>query len=371
MAAPRDVTPLEFERPLRELEKKIEELKGWTREQKVDLRDQVAQLEEKLAQEKQRVYGNLRPWERVLIARHPQRPYFLDFVEMMMSDWIELHGDRLFADDRALVGGIARLGRHRLMLVAHQKGKDTRERTYRNFGMPHPEGFRKALRLMQMAEKFRLPIVCFIDTPGAYPGVGAEERGQAQAIAYNLREMMRLRAPMIVVITGEGCSGGALGIGIGDAVLILQHAYYSVISPEGCAAILWRDAGRMAEAAQALKLTSEDLVRNGIVDEVIPEPLGGCHYDPPRMAAMLKERLLVHLDRLAVVAPQDLLERRYQKFRGMGVFSEKVIRLAPAGELDRDGKEEAAAGEEAESAPTEGAEAEEAGGEGPAVSFEA
>jgi len=327
MATPREITPLEFERPLRELDKKIEELKGWTREQKVDLQDQIRELENKLAQEKHEVYGNLTPWERVLIARHPQRPYFLDFVQMIMTDWMELRGDRLFSDDHALLGGLARLGAHRVMLVAHQKGKDTKERSYRNFGMPHPEGFRKALRLMQMAEKFHLPVVCFIDTPGAYPGIEAEERGQAQAIALNLREMMRLQTPMIIVITGEGCSGGALGIGIGDQVLIYQHAYYSVISPEGCAAILWRDAGRMAQAADALKLTSEDLLRNGIVDEVIPEPLGGGHYDPQRMADTLKERLLVHLDRLALVKPQDLLERRYQKFREQGVFSEKVIKL--------------------------------------------
>jgi len=327
MPPPKEVTPLEFERPLRELEKKIEELRNWTREQSVDLRDQITDLENKLAQEKRTVYGNLSPWERVLIARHPQRPYFLDFVEMIMTDWAELRGDRLFADDRALVGGLARLGRHRLMLLGHQKGKDTKERSYRNFGMPHPEGFRKALRLMQTAEKFGLPVVCFIDTPGAYPGIGAEERGQAQAIALNLREMMRLKTPMIIVITGEGCSGGALGIGIGDAVLIFQHAYYSVISPEGCAAILWRDAGQMSQAAAALKLTSEDLTRHGIIDEIIPEPLGGGHYDPERMAATLKERLLVYLDRLAVVKPDDLLERRYQKFRELGVVSEKVIKL--------------------------------------------
>jgi acetyl-CoA carboxylase carboxyl transferase subunit alpha len=335
MPTPRQITPLEFERPLRELEKKIEELKGWTREQTVDLGDQVRELENKLAQEKQAVYGNLSAWERVLIARHPQRPYFLDFAEMIVTDWIELHGDRLFADDRALVGGIARLDHQRVMLIAHQKGKDTKERTVRNFGMPHPEGFRKALRLMQTAEKFGLPVVCFIDTPGAYPGIGAEERGQAQAIALNLREMMRLKTPMVVVITGEGCSGGALGIGVGDAVLILQHAYYSVISPEGCAAILWRDAGNMAKAASALRLTSEDLLTNRIVDEVIPEPLGGCHYDPERMAATLKERLLVHLDRLAVVRPDDLLERRYQRFRTLGAYSDKVIKLDRRGDPDR------------------------------------
>lgn len=357
MASPRQVTPLEFERPLRELEKKIEELKSWTQEQKVDLKDQIVELENKLADEKQRVYSNLTPWERVLIARHPERPYFLDFVERIMTDWMELHGDRLFADDHALVGGIARLEHHRLMLVAHQKGKDTKERGYRNFGMPHPEGFRKALRLMQTAEKFGLPVVCFIDTPGAYPGIGAEERGQAQAIAFNLREMMRLNTPMIVVITGEGCSGGALGIGVGDVVLIFQHSYYSVISPEGCAAILWRDAGRMAEAATALKLTSEDLVANGIVDEVIPEPLGGGHYDPDRMAATLKERLLVHLDRLALVRPQDLLERRYQKFRELGVFSEKVIKLEqdekPAAPDEADEADEEKAGDEAAASSSE------------------
>jgi len=263
----------------------------------------------------------------VLIARHPQRPYFLDFVEMIMTDWIELHGDRLFADDRALLGGFARLGHHRVMLVATQKGKNTRERTMRNFGMPHPEGYRKALRLMQMAGKFHVPVICFIDTPGAYPGIGAEERGQAQAIAFNMREMMRLKTPVVVVITGEGCSGGAIGIGVGDVVLIFQHAYYSVISPEGCAAILWRDAGQMAKAAQALRLTSEDLLKLGIVNEVMPEPLGGAHYDPEQVAATVKQRLIVHLDRLSVVRPDDLLERRYQRFRDLGVFSDKVIKL--------------------------------------------
>jgi acetyl-CoA carboxylase carboxyl transferase subunit alpha len=289
MATQRELTPLEFERPLRELEKKIEELRGWTREQTVDLRDQICQLEQKLEDEKQAVYGNLSAWERVLIARHPQRPYFLDFVQMMMTDFIELHGDRLFADDRAMVGGIARLGNHRVMLVATQKGRDTKERTMRNFGMPHPEGYRKALRLMQMAEKFHIPTIAFIDTPGAYPGIGAEERGVSQAIAFNLREMMRVRTPMIVLITGEGCSGGAIGIGVGDIVLILQHAYYSVITPEGCAAILWRDAGQMAKAAATMKLTSEDLLKHRIVDEVLPEPLGGCHGQgatarPPRPA---------------------------------------------------------------------------------------
>jgi acetyl-CoA carboxylase carboxyl transferase subunit alpha len=327
MATQRELTPLEFERPLRELEKKIEELRGWTREQTVDLRDQICQLEQKLEDEKQAVYGNLSAWERVLIARHPQRPYFLDFVQMMMTDFIELHGDRLFADDRAMVGGIARLGNHRVMLVATQKGRDTKERTMRNFGMPHPEGYRKALRLMQMAEKFHIPTIAFIDTPGAYPGIGAEERGVSQAIAFNLREMMRVRTPMIVLITGEGCSGGAIGIGVGDIVLILQHAYYSVITPEGCAAILWRDAGQMAKAAATMKLTSEDLLKHRIVDEVLPEPLGGCHYDPEKMVATVKERLLVHLDRLAIVKPDDLLERRYQRFRELGVFSEKVIKL--------------------------------------------
>jgi acetyl-CoA carboxylase carboxyl transferase subunit alpha len=351
MPTPQEIAPLEFERPLRELEKKIEELKGWTREQTVDLRDQVRDLENKLADEKQAVYGNLSAWERVLIARHPQRPYFLDFVEMIMTDWVELHGDRLFADDHALVGGIARLDGRRLMLLATQKGKNTKERTFRNFGMPHPEGYRKALRLMQTAEKFNLPVVCFIDTPGAYPGIGAEERGQARAIAHNLREMMRLKTPMVVVITGEGCSGGALGIGIGDVVLIFQHSYYSVISPEGCAAILWRDAGQMAKAASALKLTSENLLANRIVDEVIPEPLGGCHYDPPRMAATLKERLAVHLDRLALVRPNDLLERRYQRFRALGVYSDKVIKLDRRGDLEQDEKR---AGQEATAEAGEG-----------------
>jgi acetyl-CoA carboxylase carboxyl transferase subunit alpha len=248
-----------------------------------------------------------------------------------MEDFVELHGDRLYGDDLAVVCGVASMDEYRLMIIGQQKGRDTKENLLRNFGMMHPEGYRKAYRMMKMAEKFRIPILCLIDTPGAYPGIGAEERGQAQAIAFNLKEMIKLKTPIIVIITGEGCSGGALGIGIGDVVSIFQYGYYSVISPEGCAAIRWRDAKMMPEAAKVLKLTAEDLLELGIVDEIIPEPLGGAHKDYPKMGAILKKYLMQYLEKVMKVPTDQLLEQRYMKFRKMGVFEERIIRLDRAG----------------------------------------
>jgi acetyl-CoA carboxylase carboxyl transferase subunit alpha len=314
---------LDFERPLIELEKKIESLKKSSENSGIDLSSQIATLQKELDAQRKKLYSNLTPWQRVQLTRHPRRPYTLDFVRLITRSFTELHGDRLFADDKALIGGLAIVEDHKVMLIGHQKGRDTKENIMRNFGCPHPEGYRKALRLMKMAEKFHLPIISLIDTPGAYPGIGAEERGQAQAIALNLREMMQLRTPMIIVITGEGCSGGALGIGIGDVVAMFQNAYYSVISPEGCAAILWRDAGKMDVAAAALKLTADDLARYKLIDDIIPEPLGGAHTNYAEVGRTLKERLLCYLDNVRGMPPEQLIEKRYNKFRVMGVFLEK------------------------------------------------
>jgi len=319
---------LDFERPLLELEKKIEALNKSSENGGIDLSSQIAALQKELDTQRVKLYSSLTPWQKVQLARHPRRPYTLDFVRLIAQSFAELHGDRLFADDKAIVAGLASIDEFKVILIGHQKGRDTKENIMRNFGCPHPEGYRKALRLMKMAEKFRLPVVTLIDTPGAYPGIGAEERGQAQAIALNLREMMQLRTPMIIVITGEGCSGGALGIGIGDVVAMFQNAYYSVISPEGCAAILWKDAGKMDLAAEALKLTADDLAEHKLIDDVIPEPLGGAHTDHPQMGAILKERLLSYLHRLKKIPLDELLERRYQKFRTMGVFMEKAVAQA-------------------------------------------
>jgi len=317
-------TGLDFERPLIELEKKIEALKKSSESGGIDFSRQISTLQKELDAMRVELYSNLTPWQRVQLARHPRRPYMLDFVRLITQTFTELHGDRLFGDDKALIGGLAAIGNRKVMLVGHQKGRDTKENIMRNFGCPHPEGFRKALRFMKMAEKFHLPVISFIDTPGAYPGIGAEERGQAQTIALNLREMMQLRTPMIIVIIGEGCSGGALGIGIGDIVAMFQNAYYSVISPEGCAAILWKDAGKMDLAAEALKLTATDLARHKLIDEIIPEPLGGAHVNHAEMGAILKERLFIYLDRLKGIPLDELMEKRYQKFRVMGAFIEKA-----------------------------------------------
>ena len=313
---------LDFERPIVELEEKIQELKNLPAAKSINLDSEVKRLEERLTQAKKQVYEHLTPWQRVQLARHPKRPYTLDYIEKLMTDFVELHGDRVFSDDKALIGGFARFEGTKLLLVGHQKGRDTKENLYRNFGSAHPEGYRKAIRLMQMAGKFNLPILCFIDTPGAYPGIGAEERGQSQAIAYNLREMARLPVPIVVTVIGEGGSGGALGIGVGDRILVMENAYYSVISPEGCAAILWKDRAKAPEAAASLKLTAKDLLELGIIDEVIPEPLGGAHRDPETAAANVRAALKRQLQELKKLSPEELKTGRHAKFRKMGMFTE-------------------------------------------------
>jgi acetyl-CoA carboxylase carboxyl transferase subunit alpha len=314
------MTRLDFEKPIVELEKKIQELKSFVSDKKIDLSSEVKRLEEKLESLRKETYSHLTPWQRVQLARHPHRPYTLDYIALMMTDFIELHGDRSFADDKALIGGFAKINKQKVMVMGHQKGRDTKENLKRNFGCAHPEGYRKALRLMQIADKFHLPIVVLVDTPGAYPGIGAEERGQAQAIALNLREMTSLAVPIITIVIGEGGSGGALGVGVADKVCVLENAYYSVISPEGCAAILWKSSSKAPEAAAALKLTGEDLLKMGIIDEVIPEPLGGAHRDPQKMAAVLKERIEKNLKELLSLKKEELLNLRYQKFRKIGSF---------------------------------------------------
>ena len=313
---------LDFERPIVELEQKIHELKGLPASKAINLDSEIKRLEEKLGQARKQVYEKLTPWQRVQMARHPKRPYTLDYVGKIMTDFVELHGDRLFADDKALIGGFAKFDGIKVLVIGHQKGRDTKENLYRNFGSAHPEGYRKAIRLMQMAAKFSRPILTFVDTPGAYPGIGAEERGQSQAIAYNLREMARLPVPIIVTVIGEGGSGGALGIGVGDRVLVLENAYYSVISPEGCAAILWKDRAKAPEAAASLKLTAKDLLELNIIDEIVPEPLGGAHHDLAATAEALQSVLKRHLSELQRNGPEELMAGRRAKFRKMGLFTE-------------------------------------------------
>ena len=313
---------LDFEKPIIELERKIDELKGLTTHQDIDISGEVKRLEEKLTQIKREVYQNLTAWHRVQIARHPKRPYTLDYIEMMMTDFLEIHGDRHFADDNAIVGGLAKLDGENIVVIGHQKGKDTKENLARNFGSAHPEGYRKAMRIMELAAKFGLPIAVFIDTPGAFPGIGAEERGQAEAIAYNMREMSSLKIPIVIFVIGEGGSGGALGIGVGDRIYVLENAYYSVISPEGCAAILWKERLRSPDAAKALKLTAKDLLEMGIIDGIIKEPLGGAHRNPPETAANIKSVLKKELAALKSVPKDKLLETRYEKFRSIGIFTE-------------------------------------------------
>jgi acetyl-CoA carboxylase carboxyl transferase subunit alpha len=311
---------LDFEKPIVDLEKKIQELQNFTREKKIDLSAEVKKLQGKLEGLKKDIYSNLSPWQKVQIARHPQRPYTLDYISLMLTDFMELHGDRAFADDKALVGGLAKIGDIKILVMGHQKGRDIKENLKRNFGCAHPEGYRKALRFMQLAQDFNLPIVILIDTPGAYPGIGAEERGQAQAIACNLREMIAIATPIISIVIGEGGSGGALGVGIADKVGVLENAYYSVISPEGCAAILWKDGSRAPDAAEALKLTAQDLLKMGLIDEIVPEPSGGAHRDPPKMAQTLKEVIQDNLKELSGKKKEELLKSRYKKFRSMGVI---------------------------------------------------
>ena len=313
---------LDFERPIIELERKIEELRGFTAHKDIDISGEINRLEEKLSAIKKDVYDNLTPWQRVQIARHPKRPYTLDYIEMIMTDFIEIHGDRHFADDKAMVCGFAKLNEERIVLIGHQKGRDTKENLERNFGSAHPEGYRKAMRVMKMAEKFGLPVIVLIDTPGAYPGIGAEERGQAEAIAYNLREMADLKAAIIVFVIGEGGSGGALGIGVGDKVYVLENAYYSVISPEGCAAILWKERSKSPDAAAALKLTAKDLLEMRIIDGIVKEPLGGAHRNPQETAENIKKIIKKDLAVLKAIPKEKLVEARYNKIRAIGVFKE-------------------------------------------------
>jgi acetyl-CoA carboxylase carboxyl transferase subunit alpha len=316
------IAPLEFEKPIVELEKMLAEITEHSSEHQMDLESEVAKLQKKIEQTRREIYQNLSPWQRVQIVRHPARPFTLDYLRLVASEFIELSGDRLYGNDKALIGGLATIGEHRVVVVGHQKGRDTKENLMRNFGCAHPEGYRKALRLMKMADRFRLPIISFIDTPGAYPGVPSEERHIAEAIAVNIREMFELKVPIIAVVLGEGGSGGALGIGVADRVLILENAYYSVISPEGCASILWKDRAYAPQAAKALKMSAPDLLDMKLVDEIIPEPQGGAHRDHEASAASVKTALLKHLGKLAKTAPAKLIEARYQRYRHYGQFQE-------------------------------------------------
>ena len=322
---PEEFLTLEFERPIVELETKISEIRtlaGSPETVSVNFDREIKSLEEKRDKLMKEIFSSLSPWQRVQLARHPKRPYALDYIQALCTDFVELHGDRAFGDDAALVGGCAFLDSQPVMVMGHQKGRSVEESMRRGFGMMHPEGYRKALRLMKLAEKFNRPVVAFIDTPGAYPGIGAEERGQAEAIARNLREMASLKVPSVSVIIGEGGSGGALGIGVTDRILMLENAWYSVISPEGCAAILFRDAAKAVDAAKALKLTAPDLEKLGVIDEIVPEPLGGAHRQFEKVAAALRSALARHLKELKARPLGKLLEERYAKFRKMGVWSE-------------------------------------------------
>ncbi len=315
--------PLEFEKPIVNLERQLAELRDRAADSDIDMSSEMKRIEDKLTKTKTEIYRNLSSWQRVQIARHKQRPFMLDYVEHSFDDFLELHGDRHIGDDEAMPAGFAYLEGRRVVVIGHQKGRDTKENMRRNFGSAHPEGYRKALRLMRMAEKFKIPIVTLIDTPGAYPGIEAEERNIAESIAYNLREMMTLKVPIVAVVIGEGGSGGALGIGVADRVLMMENAYYSVISPEGCAAILWKDRKYATEAAQALKLSAVDLNEMGIIDEVISEPMGGAHHDHVGSANNLKKAVLKNIRDLEKVSEEDLLEGRYQKFRAFGEYRER------------------------------------------------
>jgi len=306
---------LEFERPIAELEKKIEELRGLK-----GVNEEVERLKVQAEKLKKSIYSNLTRWQRVQLARHPRRPYPLDIIKLITDGFIELHGDRRFSDDHAIIAGITEIDRHRIAIVAQQKGRDTKEKIWRNFGMPHPEGYRKAMRIMRLAAKFGFPVVTMVDTPGAYPGVGAEERGQAEAIASNLFECATLPVPILVIILGEGGSGGALAIALGDRILMMENAVYSVITPEGCASILWRDASRNKEAAEALKMTAQDMQEMRIIDATIPEPIGGAHMDYETTARNIRSAILKNLDELAKIPVAELLDARIGKFRDMGVY---------------------------------------------------
>jgi acetyl-CoA carboxylase, carboxyl transferase, alpha subunit len=312
---------LPFQKPLAELRAKIEELKRFGEEKQIDFSDEIARLEERCRKLESEIYASLTAAQKMQLARHASRPTALDYIQYIFKDFIELHGDRAFRDDLAIVGGIARLNGVPVTVVGHQKGKDTKDNIARNFGMPHPEGLRKGLRLMRQADKFRRPIITFIDTPGAYPGGAAEERGQAEAIARNLLEMSAFRVPIVCVVIGEGGSGGALALGVGNRVLMLEHAIYSVISPNGAASILWKDASRADEAAEAMKITAADLMRLGVIDEIVPEPKGGAHCDPERQAETLRDAIWRHLEQLLRLDEEQLRKDRYEKFRRMGQFT--------------------------------------------------
>ena len=318
-----DVQPLDFEKPILELQRRLQDLKAHSDEHAMDFESEVDSMEAKIRETRREIYDNLSAWQRVQIARHVQRPFALDYVSRCFTEWVELHGDRVFGDDKAMPCGLAKIGDWRCAVITQQKGRNTKENVLRNFGCAYPEGYRKALRLMRMAEKFGLPVICLIDTPGAYPGIGSEERHIAEAIAVNLREMMNLRVPTIAVVIGEGGSGGALGVGVADSVMIMENAYYSVISPEACSAILWKDRRHAPEAAEALKLTAEDLIKLGVVDEVVPEPEGGAHRDHDTAAAHLGSALRRNLERLTALDTDKLLRQRYDKFRKMGNFAER------------------------------------------------
>jgi acetyl-CoA carboxylase carboxyl transferase subunit alpha len=313
---------LDFEKPLAELERQVEELRRISDDRGINVADELGTLEAKIATMREEIYRNLTPMQRVQVARHPRRPYALDYLSSIFTDFIELHGDRLYRDDPAIVGGWARLNGQSVMVVGHQKGRDTKENIKRNFGMPHPEGYRKALRLMHAAARFHAPIITLIDTPGAYPGLGAEERGQSEALARNILEMSALPTPIIAVVIGEGGSGGALALGVADRVLMFENSVYSVISPEGCATILWKDSTQRERAAEALKLTSADLTRLGLVDEVIPEPMGGAHFDPETAGESLRAALIKTLNELNKVRPEKLVKRRHDKYAAMGAYAD-------------------------------------------------
>lgn len=315
-----DVLP--HEKQIVEYEKAIQQVKEQNLKNPIMSAEELAQLETKLDLLKENIYSSLTPWQRVQICRHPNRPRSIDFIHNLCEEFVELHGDRSFSDDRAVVGGLGKIEGRKVMVIGQEKGKDTDSRLHRNFGMLHPEGFRKALRLAQLAEKFHLPVLFLLDTPGAYPGLTAEERGQGWAIALNLRELFRLATPIMVLVIGEGCSGGALGMGIGDTVAMLEHAYYSVISPEGCASILWKDAAKNSDAASKLKMQAEDLAALEVIDTIIKEPLGGAHHNPAQVYSSVKQFVLEEWEHLKAYPPALLLERRYQKFRHMGAFAE-------------------------------------------------
>jgi acetyl-CoA carboxylase carboxyl transferase subunit alpha len=313
---------LEFEKPIAELEKKIEELTLFTSNGGIDLEEEILKLQKKSDQLLAEIYSKLSPWQKVQISRHPNRPYTLDYIEAMLTDFVEMHGDRSFGDDPAMVCGLAKLDGAPVVVIGHQKGRTLKERVYRNFGQPNPEGYRKALRLMRFAEKFNRPLITFIDTPGAYPGISAEERGQGESIARNLAVMSTLKIPIVCIVIGEGGSGGALAVGIADRIIMLEHATYSVISPEACAAILWNNGAKASEAAELLKLTAQDLFQMKVIDEMVEEPIGGAHRDPRRAAELVKEALIRNFTEARNINPGDLVKLRYEKFRRLGMFDQ-------------------------------------------------